>query len=132
MAKSSITRVIALEVALANLPTTVDNYEEIKEKLEGIKASIEKKNATKSSKPSANQVANEGIKAVILETLATATEPITIAELKALTAELAQYETSKRSQLLRQLYVADLCNGQPKVIRTEAKGKAYFALAETN
>lgn len=129
MAKSNITRAIALEVAISNIPTTIDNYQEIVDKLAAIKASIEKKSATKSSKPTANQVANEGIKNLIVTTLADCSEPVTIAELKSLNSELAQYETSKLSQLLRQLYSADLCGGTPLVIRTESKGKAYFSYA---
>lgn len=129
MANSIVTRVFALNSAIANLPTDIDNYAEVVAKLEAIKASIEKKSASKSTKPTANQLANEAIKQTILDTLATCDEPVTIADLKTLSDEIGKYETSKLSQLLRQLYKSELCGGEPKVVRSEVKGKAYFSLA---
>ena len=127
MTNTKMTRVIALNLAMAALSDIdTDESAEAIEKLEAIKTSIEKKNSTKSSKPTANQLANENIKAEILDVLNSATAPVTIAEMKALNADLAQYETSKLSQLLRQMYTPDLCGGKPTVRRTEVKGKAYF------
>ena len=127
MTNTKMTRAIALNLAMAAL-SDIDTEEsaEAIEKLKAIKTSIEKKNSTKSSKPTANQLANENIKAEILDVLNSATAPVTIAEMKALNADLAQYETSKLSQLLRQMYTPDLCGGKPTVRRTEIKGKAYF------
>lgn len=127
MTNTKMTRVTALNLAMGAL-SDLDTEESAQaiEKLEAIKASIEKKNSTKSSKPTANQLANENIKAEILDVLNSATAPVTIAEMKALNADLAQYETSKLSQLLRQMYTPDLCGGKPTVRRTEVKGKAYF------
>ena len=127
MTNTKMTRVTALNLAMAALSDieTEESAEAI-EKLEAIKTSIEKKNSTKSSKPTANQLANENIKAEILDVLKSATAPVTIAEMKALNADLAQYETSKLSQLLRQMYTPDLCGGKPTVRHTEVKGKAYF------
>ena len=127
MTTTKMTRVTALNLAMAALSDIdTDESAEAIEKLEAIKTSIEKKNSTKSSKPTANQLANENIKAEILDVLNSATAPVTIAEMKALNADLAQYETSKLSQLLRQMYTPDLCGGKPTVRRTEVKGKAYF------
>ena len=127
MTNTKMTRVTALNLAMAALSDIdTDESAEAIEKLEAIKTSIEKKNSTKSSKPTANQLANENIKAEILDVLNSATAPVTIAEMKALNADLAQYETSKLSQLLRQMYTPDLCGGKPTVRRTEVKGKAYF------
>ena len=127
MTNTKMTRVTAPNLAMAAL-SDIDTDESAQaiEKLEAIKTSIEKKNSTKSSKPTANQLANENIKAEILDVLNSATAPVTIAEMKALNADLAQYETSKLSQLLRQMYTPDLCGGKPTVRRTEVKGKAYF------
>lgn len=127
MTNTKMTRVTALNLAMAALSDIdTDESAEAIEKLEAIKTSIEKKNSTKSSKPTANQLANENIKSEILRVLNSATAPVTIAEMKALNAGLAQYETSKLSQLLRQMYTPDLCGGKPTVRRTEVKGKAYF------
>ena len=127
MTNTKMTRVTALNLAMAALSDIdTDESAEAIEKLEAIKTSIEKKNSTKSSKPTANQLANENIKTEILDVLNSATAPVTIAEMKALNADLAQYETSKLSQLLRQMYTPDLCGGKPTVRRTEVKGKAYF------
>ena len=127
MTNTKMTRVTALNLAMAALSDIdTDESAEAIEKLKAIKTSIEKKNSTKSSKPTANQLANENIKAEILDVLNSATAPVTIAEMKALNADLAQYETSKLSQLLRQMYTPDLCGGKPTVRRTEVKGKAYF------
>ena len=127
MTNTKMTRVTALNLAIEALGTIdTDESAQAIEKLEAIKTSIEKKNSTKSSKPTANQLANENIKAEILDVLNSATAPVTIAEMKALNADLAQYETSKLSQLLRQMYTPDLCGGKPTVRRTEVKGKAYF------
>lgn len=124
---TKMTRVTAIEMAIKALDTlgTAESAQAI-EKLTAIKTSIEKKNSTKSSKPTANQLANENIKAEILDVLNSATAPVTIAEMKALNADLAQYETSKLSQLLRQMYTPELSGGKPTVRRTEVKGKAYF------
>ena len=127
MTNTKMTRVTALNLAMAALSDIdTDESAEAIEKLEAIKTSIEKKNSTKSSKPTANQLANENIKAEILDVLNSATAHVTIAEMKALNVDLAQYETSKLSQLLRQMYTPDLCGGEPTVRRTEVKGKAYF------
>ena len=84
MTNTKMTRVSALNLAIEALGT-IDTEESAQaiEKLEAIKTSIEKKNSTKSSKPTANQLANENIKAEILDVLNSATAPVTIAEMKA-------------------------------------------------
>lgn len=119
-------------VTMANKKTVVQMYEEIlaiptltAEQKVFIEKRIEitqKKNANRgeNAKPTKAQVENEGIKGVILSTLSTT--PMTIAELLKSNAELAGYTNQKISALLTQLLKAEA------VVRTEVKGKAYYAL----
>jgi hypothetical protein len=74
-------------------------------------------------KPTATQVENEGIKSDILAVLSSATEPMTIDDIRKATAELSAMSCQKVSALLTQLRKANA------IVRTEVKGKAYFALA---
>ena len=86
---------------------------------------LDKKNANKSTKPSAVQVANNGIKEEILDCLAD--EPnkaFTISEMQKLFPCCAELSNQRVSALVRQL-VAD-----GKVVRTEDKRKAYFGIAK--
>ena len=104
----------ALEVAI----NAVDG--EVAEKLKALKASIDKKNASKGErKPTATQKANVGIKEEILVVLADGAKTVTEVA-KALDGELSN---QKVSALLRQL-IAD-----GKVERFEEKRKAYFKVA---
>ena len=81
----------------------------------------EKKNANRGeAKPTKTQLENEGIKSVILSTLST--EPMTIGELVKANAELTGFSNQKVSALLTQLLKAKA------VVRTEVKGKAFYAL----
>ena len=111
-----ITNVKALEFVLANanLP------KEYAEKIEKMKAQFEKKNSAE-KKPTATQVANEGIKGVILETLAD--KSMTITEMQKANSELAELSNQKISALLSQMIKANL------VVRVEDKRKAYFSKA---
>lgn len=81
---------------------------------------LDKKNANKSTKPTAVQVANEGIKETILETLADNGRMMTISEMQKANAELGELSNQRISALVRQL----LTDG--KVERIEDKRKAYF------
>lgn len=85
---------------------------------------LAKKNATTGErKPTKTQIANEGVKAEIFETLASCTEGVTCSELLKLNPALAEYSSQKIVALLRQL------KNEGKVVREEVKGKAYFRVA---
>ena len=85
---------------------------------------LAKKNASGSSKPTAVQIANEGIKAEILECMAK--EPnrlFTISEMQKVFPCCAELSNQRVSALVRQL-IAD-----GKVERLEEKRKAVFRIA---
>ena len=82
---------------------------------------LAKKNAG-DKKPTANQVANEGLKTAIVEGME-AKRVYTVSELMKVIPELAEATNQKVTALLRQL-VAD-----GAIVRTEDKRKAFFALA---
>lgn len=81
---------------------------------------LAKKNSA-DKKPTAVQIANEGIKSVILETLANG-EKMTISEMQKANEELAELSNQRISALVRQL------KEEGKVERIEEKRKAYFKL----
>ena len=80
---------------------------------------LAKKNSAE-KKPTAIQVANEGIKSVILETLIENGKMMTISEMQKANAELGEMSNQRISALVRQLI------NDGKVERTEDKRKAYF------
>lgn len=84
---------------------------------------LNKKNARRSNKPTAKQVANEDTKGIIVEVLTDAAEPMTISDIVADDPALAGLSTQKVSALLTQL----VNDGQ--VVRTSVKRKSYFAIA---
>lgn len=83
---------------------------------------LAKKNSAE-KKPTAVQVANEGIKEVIVETLKAKGEKMTISEMQKANEELGELSNQRISALIRQL----LADGT--VERIEEKRKAYFKLA---
>lgn len=83
---------------------------------------LAKKNSAE-KKPTAVQIANEGVKSVILETLANSGKMMTISEMQKVNEELGELSNQRVSALIRQL-IAD-----GKVERIEDKRKAYFKLA---
>lgn len=86
-------------------------------------AITEKKNASGSGerKPTATQIANEGVKVDILSFLATQTAPVPVKDIqKGVGIESNQKATALITQLVK----------AGKIMRTEVKGKAHFALAE--
>ena len=111
-----ITNVKALAYVLENCELSA----EVKTKLEKMKAQFEKKNSAE-KKPTATQVANEGIKNVILETLGE--KSMTVSEMQKANSELAEFQNQKISALLKQM----IENGS--VVREEIKRKAYFSKA---
>ena len=80
---------------------------------------LAKKNSSE-KKPTAVQVANEGIKSVIVETLAENDKMMTISEMQKVNAELGEMSNQRISALIRQLV------NDGKVERVEEKRKAYF------
>lgn len=115
--EKKMTYIDAIDMALEGKLT-----EEAVEKLEALKASIAKRNAHKSGKPTKAQVANEALKDEILAFLGDG-EAHTIAEIVAGAEGLEGASPQKMSALLSQLKSAGL------VIREEVKRKAYFKLA---
>lgn len=94
-------------------------------------AITEKKNASGGNadrKPTKTQLENEGIKESILEFLQTCDKPVTIGEIgKALGIESCQKVSALVSQMLT-IRKGEV-NPEGQVVRSEVKGKAYFALA---
>lgn len=80
---------------------------------------LAKKNSAE-KKPTAVQIANEGIKSVILETLEDSGKMMTISEMQKVNAELGGMSNQRISALIRQLI------NDGRVERIEDKRKAYF------
>lgn len=80
---------------------------------------LAKKNSAE-KKPTAVQIANEGIKEVILNTLTDNGGMMTISEMQKANAELGEMSNQRISALVRQL------KDDGKVERIEDKRKAYF------
>ena len=114
MEKITNVKALAYVLANANLP------KEYAEKIEKMKAQFEKKNSAE-KKPTATQIANEGIKSVILEIIGE--KSMTITEMQKVNGELAELSNQKISALLKQMTE----NGS--VVREEIKRKAYFKKA---
>ena len=74
-------------------------------------------------KPTKTQLENEGIKAQIIEVLSAAEQPMPIGDIG---KEIGIPSSQKVSALVTQLVRANV------VVRSEVKGKAYFALAKTD
>ena len=111
-----ITNVKALSIVL----DTCTLSDEVRAKLEKMKAQFEKKNSVE-KKPTATQIENEGIKSVILETIGDGS--FTISELQKLNGELAEHSNQKLSALLKQMVESG------SVVREEIKRKAHFKRA---
>ena len=111
-----ITNVKALSIVL----DTCELSTEVREKLEKMKSQFEKKNSAE-KKPTATQIANEGIKGVILETLGE--KSMTITEMQKANSELAELSNQKISALIGQMVKSG------SVVREEIKRKAYFKRA---
>lgn len=118
---------------MANKKTVVEMFEELlaiptltEEQKNFLEKRIEitkKKNASGSgenAKPTKTQLENEGIKDTIVSVLTTT--PTTITDLIKSSADLAGYTNQKVSALLTQLLK------ERRVVRTEVKGKAHYAL----
>ncbi len=114
--KKNITRVEALNLAIAALTDNTDAVEV----LTTIRDSIAKANSRKSDKPTKNQQANMDIKSRLIAFMGDGNR-YTVADIvKAFDNE---YSSQKVSALLRQLILAG------EVVREEDKRKALFRLA---
>ena len=82
---------------------------------------LAKKNSA-DKKPTAQQVANDGIKQAILDGM-TPNRLYTVTEIQKEIPECAELSNQRVSALLRQMIGAE-------IVRTEDKRKAYFSLAE--
>ena len=104
---------------------TVENYSiaDAIKFIDGRIAQVAKKNAapTGERKPTKTQLENEGIKEQIVAVLATATEPMSIGEMQKADATLPT-SSQKMTSLLWQMVKIH------QIVRTEVKGRAYFAL----
>ena len=114
---TKMTYVAALNYVLTNC---ADLPADVAEKLTALKEQTEKRNSAE-RKPTKAQVANEGLKAVVLSVLTA--EPATVTELMARSADLAALSNQKVSAL-----VNALCD-EGKAVKTVEKRKSYFALA---
>ena len=96
--------------------------------LEFLDDRIEKVNAKNAKggdrKPTKAQVENEGIKEQIVSVLRSAEKPMSVGDVQKSSEEMGGLSNQKISALLTQLVRSNI------VVRTEVKGKAYFALAE--
>ena len=99
-----------------------DLTEAHREFIEGRLSALDKKSGS-TKKPTATQVANEGLKVAIVENMVKG-EKYTISNLIKNIPALADLTNQKVSALVRQLIK------EGKVERTEVKGVAYFSLAE--
>lgn len=93
-------------------------------------AITEKKNANGNGerKPTKEQIANEGIKEQILSFMAECDEPVTIGDIcKAVGINSNQKISALVSSMLT--IRKGVVNPDGKVVRSEVKGKAHFALA---
>lgn len=109
-----MTNVKALSYVLANCELT----EEVRAKVENMKAQFEKKNSAE-KKPTANQVANEGIKEAILSAMEEG-KLYSITDLIKEVPVCADLTNQKVSALVKQMISDNL------VERVEEKRKAFF------
>ena len=112
---TKMTYVNAIEIALVEMKN-----DEAIEKLKALKASLEKKSSSKGNrKPSKTQIANDGFKEIIINSMVDG-ERYTITEM-CKTFDFGEELSNQRvSALVTQLKKANL------VERIEEKGKAYF------
>jgi hypothetical protein len=114
-----MTNLKAVAYVLENCTLPAD----VAEKMEKIKASFEKK-STGERKPTATQVANEGLKGSILSYMAENPDRVfSISELIKEVPELEGLSTQKVSPMISALVK------EFKVVRIEEKRKAYFKIA---
>ena len=116
MEKMTNSKALAFVLANAELPT------DVREKIENIKASIDKKNSAE-RKPTATQTENVGFKTAILNGMESG-KTYTIGDLMKAIPEIADLTNQRVSAIVRQLKDDGL------VTREEVKRKAYFTKVE--
>lgn len=116
MEKMTNSKALAFVLANAELPT------DVREKIENIKASIDKKNSAE-RKPTATQTENVGFKTAILNGMESG-KAYTIGDLMKAIPEIADLTNQRVSAIVRQLKDDGL------VTREEVKRKAYFTKVE--
>lgn len=84
---------------------------------------LNRKSSASSGKPTKTQIENAGFKSNILDYLAEVDRPVTISEIMEGCASLAGLKNQRVNALVTQLKTAG------SVVRTEVKGRAYFAIA---
>ncbi len=111
MEKMTNVKALAYVLAHADLP------EEVKAKVENMKAQFEKKNSAE-KKPTEKQIANQGIQEAILEGMESGKD-YTITDLIKSVPACADLTNQRVSALVRQMLGVS-------IERVEVKGKAYF------
>lgn len=109
---------LSLDAVKAN-PILVEFFEHEKELLA-------KKNAS-DRKPTATQIANEGIKSEILDLMADG-KARTVTEIMKAVPSLAGASNQKATSLVRQLADDNGARPDSPLVRSEVKGKAFFVL----
>ena len=117
MANKKMTKRDYFTAILSKYPLTADEQAFIEHELE----LLERKNSSE-KKPTAQQVANEGIKAAIVAGM-TPNRLYTVTEIQKEIPECAELSNQRVSALLRQMIGVS-------INRTEDKRKAYFSLME--
>lgn len=112
---TKLTYANALEIAINAVADPA-----VVEKLTALKAQVEKR-STGERKPTKTQIENMGYKASILDALTET--PMTISQIVELVPELADLSNQRVSAMLTAMTKGDA----PTVVRSEVKGKAYFA-----
>ena len=121
MANTKVTKkemFIAILALIAE--ATPENADVLTKFVENEIALLDKRSANKTA--TKTQVENEGIKALILDTLTEIDKPVTISEMQTFSANLAKYTNQKLSALLTQM------KADGTVIRTVEKKKSYFSV----
>ena len=106
----------------ASYPATAENYDEVIAFIDHEVELLNRKNSSE-KKPTAQQVANEGIKKAIASGMKL-NRLYTVTEIQKEIPGCAEMSNQRVSSLLRQM------KDEGIVIRTEDKRKAYFSLAE--
>ena len=106
----------------ASYPVDAPNYDEVMAFIDHEVELLNKKNSAE-KKPTAVQVANEGIKQAIVDGMEVG-KAYTITDIMKSIDECAELSNQRVSALVRQLVTDGV------VVRTEEKRKAYFSLAD--
>lgn len=117
MTMTKLTYAMALEIAIASVEAT-----EVKEKLEALKVSVEKKNGG-SRKPTATQKENAELKVAIANGLEVG-KAYTITEIMKTVKAVEGLTNQRVSAIVRQMVESGT------LTRNEVKRKAYFSLVE--